>query len=45
MMWHATRAASAGRAAAWRTLRVAAVISIVLWMTITLLGTALPNVI
>ena len=45
MMWHATRAASAGRAAAWRTLRVAAVISIVLWMAITLLGTALPNVI
>jgi uncharacterized membrane-anchored protein len=45
MMWHAMRAASAGRAAAWRTLRVAAVISIVLWMAITLLGTALPNVI
>jgi hypothetical protein len=45
MMWYATRAAAAGRTAAWRTLRFTAVISIVLWMAITLLGTALPNVI
>lgn len=45
VMWQATRAAAAGSPHAWPRLRLTAVISIVAWAIITLLGTALPNVI
>jgi Family of unknown function (DUF6644) len=40
----ATPAAGPGHERAWRTLRVAACISIASWTLITLLGAALPNV-
>ena len=40
----AGRAVERGQPAAWRRLRLAAVCSLALWLLITLLGAALPNV-
>ncbi len=44
VMLQATRAASRGAAGAWSTLRVTAILSLLLWTFTTLMGAALPNV-
>jgi hypothetical protein len=44
MLARAGRAVEHGQPAAWRRLRLAAVCSLTLWLLITLLGAALPNV-